>query len=84
SPMEETKLKDQRENIENLLAQLPEQERQVLILRFGLDESSPKTLVAIGEEFSLTRERIRQIEGSALKRLRKIMQKNKLTLSEFI
>ena len=52
------------------LARLSERERRVLTLRFGLDRPAPQTLAEIGEEFALTRERIRQIEARALGKLR--------------
>jgi RNA polymerase primary sigma factor len=44
----------------------------VLILRYGLDNSDPKTLEEIGRRLDLTRERVRQIEGQALKRLSRL------------
>ena len=51
------------------LASLPERERKVLELRYGLDESEPKTLEEIGRRLGLTRERVRQIELDSLRRL---------------
>ena len=59
-----------REEIENLLADLKDRERQVIILRFGLEDGHPRTLEEVGREFSVTRERIRQIEAKALRKLR--------------
>jgi RNA polymerase primary sigma factor len=53
------------------LAELPERERRVLQLRFGLDDDQPKTLREIGEILELSRERVRQIESRALNRLRR-------------
>ncbi|MGD8440455.1 MAG: RNA polymerase sigma factor RpoD/SigA [Holophagae bacterium] len=53
------------------LAELPERERRVLELRFGLDDDQPKTLREIGEILDLSRERVRQIESRALNRLRR-------------
>ena len=58
------------EEISRLLAPLDEREREILKLRFGLDRGEPRTLEEVGEHFNLTRERIRQIEGKALRRLR--------------
>ncbi|HJN18952.1 MAG TPA: RNA polymerase sigma factor RpoD, partial [Armatimonadota bacterium] len=59
-----------REQLENLLGQLNPREREVLKLRFGLDDGYPRTLEEVGQQFSVTRERIRQIEAKALKKLR--------------
>jgi RNA polymerase sigma factor (sigma-70 family) len=56
--------------IEKLLAPLDARERQILRLRFGLDRGEPRTLSEVGECFSLTRERIRQIETRAMAKLR--------------
>ncbi len=59
-----------REQIDTLLADLKERERQVIILRFGLMDGHPRTLEEVGKEFNVTRERIRQIEAKALRKLR--------------
>ena len=53
-----------------LLIALDEREREILWLRFGLDRGEPRTLDEVGEHFSLTRERIRQIEARAMSKLR--------------
>jgi RNA polymerase primary sigma factor len=53
------------------LGELPERERRVLELRFGLEDDQPKTLREIGESLGLSRERVRQIESRALNRLRR-------------
>ena len=53
------------------LADLPQRERRVLELRFGLEDDQPKTLREIGEELGLSRERVRQIESRALNKLRR-------------
>ncbi|MCU0302458.1 MAG: RNA polymerase sigma factor RpoD/SigA [Thermoanaerobaculales bacterium] len=53
------------------LSELPERERQVLELRFGLEDDQPKTLREIGDLLSLSRERVRQLESRALNRLRR-------------
>lgn len=60
-----------REQIEELLTGLTERERQVLELRFGLKDSKTRTLEEVGKYFDVTRERIRQIEGKALSKLKK-------------
>jgi RNA polymerase sigma factor (sigma-70 family) len=56
--------------VDKLLAPLEERERQILRLRYGLDRGEPRTLEEVGSALSLTRERIRQIERSALSKLR--------------
>lgn len=59
-----------REHIDSLLEDLKERERQVILLRFGLKDGHPRTLEEVGKEFNVTRERIRQIEAKALRKLR--------------
>ena len=60
-----------REQIDELLRELTDRERQVLELRFGLKDGRPRTLEEVGKYFDVTRERIRQIEGKALTKLKK-------------
>lgn len=57
--------------LKDALAELPERERRVLELRFGLEDDQPKTLREIGEQLGLSRERVRQIESRALNKLRR-------------
>ena len=64
-----------REQIEELLTGLTERERQVLELRFGLKDGKTRTLEEVGKYFDVTRERIRQIEGKALSKLKKTAKK---------
>jgi RNA polymerase primary sigma factor len=59
-----------RDKIDEVLGTLSAREARVLRLRFGLDDGNPYTLEEVGAKFGLTRERIRQIEGKALRRLR--------------
>ena len=59
-----------REHIDALLEDLKDRERQVIVLRFGLADGHPRTLEEVGKEFNVTRERIRQIEAKALRKLR--------------
>lgn len=59
-----------RAHIDALLGDLKERERQVIVLRFGLEDGHPRTLEEVGKEFNVTRERIRQIEAKALRKLR--------------
>ena len=77
-----TLLKEQlvmlREHIDALLGDLKERERQVIVLRFGLEDGHPRTLEEVGKEFNVTRERIRQIEAKALRKLRHPSRSRKL------
>ena len=59
-----------REHIDSILEDLKERDRQVIVLRFGLEDGHPRTLEEVGKEFNVTRERIRQIEAKALRKLR--------------
>lgn len=59
-----------KDKLENVLNELTPREARVLRLRFGLDDGNEYTLEEVGQKFGLTRERIRQIEGSALRHLR--------------
>ena len=59
-----------REHLEELLSGLSERERNVLKLRFGLEDGHPHTLEEVGKKFNVTRERIRQIEAKALRKLK--------------
>ncbi|MEO7718787.1 MAG: RNA polymerase sigma factor RpoD [Capsulimonas sp.] len=70
SPTESATFVVLREKIEEALDQLTTRERDVLKMRFGLDDGYPHTLEEVGKHFQVTRERIRQIEAKALKKLR--------------
>ena len=59
-----------QEQIEDVFTCLTDREQQVLILRFGLKDGKPRTLEEVGQHFNVTRERIRQIEAKALRKLR--------------
>ncbi len=67
-----------REHIDQLLGDLKERERQVIVLRFGLEDGHPRTLEEVGKEFNVTRERIRQIEAKALRKLRNPVRSKKI------
>jgi len=67
-----------REKIDEALSNLTDRERDVLRMRFGLDDGYPRTLEEVGKCFSVTRERIRQIEAKALKKLRHPSRSRKL------
>jgi RNA polymerase primary sigma factor len=68
-------LKDQVKKVLDLLS---DREREVLQLRFGLDDGRYRTLDEVGKEFKVTRERIRQIESKALRKLRHPSRSRKL------
>lgn len=59
-----------REELANILSTLSTRERKVLELRFGLNDGTPRTLEEVGKEFNVTRERIRQIEAKAIRKLK--------------
>ncbi len=67
-----------REHIDVLLEDLKEREKQVIVLRFGLEDGHPRTLEEVGKEFNVTRERIRQIEAKALRKLRNPIRSKKI------
>ncbi|HET7744103.1 MAG TPA: sigma-70 family RNA polymerase sigma factor [Gaiellaceae bacterium] len=69
SPFDTASLSLRREDVELALSALPERERRVIVLRYGLDGSQPCTLEEVGRAFGVTRERIRQIENNTLKKL---------------
>ena len=67
-----------QEQIEDVFTCLTDREQQVLILRFGLQDGKPRTLEEVGQHFNVTRERIRQIEGKALTKLRNRGKRDKI------
>lgn len=71
SPEDEATATMRREQVYKMLDTLTEREKGVLALRFGMDDGTPRTLEEVGKHFGVTRERIRQIEGKALKKLKK-------------
>jgi RNA polymerase primary sigma factor len=81
-PMEEVMRDNLRESVRESLDGLPEREREVLELRFGLKDGMYHSLEEISNYFGLTRERIRQIESSALRKLRDPKRRN--SLKEFL
>jgi RNA polymerase primary sigma factor len=78
APTEATSQQLLKEQIDRVLDELTEREKKVLQLRFGLKDGQARTLEEVGKEFSVTRERIRQIEGKALRKLRHPSRSRKL------
>jgi RNA polymerase nonessential primary-like sigma factor len=66
--------KDLKKTIDKWLSQLPEKQREVISMRFGLRGHEPRTLEDVGKEICLTRERVRQIQVEALRRLRNVLE----------
>ena len=77
-PSEEASYTLLREQLEEVLSTLTPREEQVLRMRFGLVDGKPHTLEEVGKEFDVTRERIRQIEAKALRKLRHPSRSKKL------
>lgn len=78
TPYDQTSRQLLKEHMEEVLGTLSDRERKVLILRFGLEDGRPRTLEEVGSQFGVTRERIRQIEAKALRKLRHPSRSKKL------
>ena len=78
SPADSAAFSMMREELDNALNSLTDREKQVVRLRFGLEDGRPRTLEEVGKEFNVTRERIRQIEAKALRKLRHPSRSKKL------
>jgi RNA polymerase primary sigma factor len=79
SPDEATIKQSLRANLDQVLSTLSPREERVLRMRFGIDTAVDLTLEEVGKNFSVTRERIRQIEAKALKKLKHPNRKDRLT-----
>jgi RNA polymerase primary sigma factor len=79
SPLDVTAVSLRREHIDYALAALPERERRVIELRFGLHGGQPRTLGEVGRTLGVTRERIRQIENDTLKTLASLPEAQRLS-----
>lgn len=84
SPAKTTEGIKRREEIIKWLELLKEMEREIILMRFGLDGSEPRTLEVIGKQFGITRERVRQIEATALSKLRFITNKRSIKFEELL
>ena len=78
SPYEATSMQMLRENVEEVLGALSDREAKVLKMRFGLNSNKMMTLEEVGKQFGVTRERIRQIEAKALRKLKHPSRRKKL------
>ena len=72
-PFENLREKSYSSDISDMISQLEEREEKIIRLRFGLDGDSPKTLEEVGSIFGITRERVRQLQNIAIKKMRNIM-----------
>src|SRR5580765_5527861 len=77
-PDEQVEVTLRSEALKQALSALPWRERQVIVLRYGLIDSEPKTLEEIGRRLGLTRERVRQVEVESLRRLSKLQEMERL------
>lgn len=78
SPSDYTTKQLLKEELDTILKDLTDREERVLRLRYGLDDNRPRTLEEVGKEFGVTRERIRQIEAKAIKKLKHPNRRKKL------
>ncbi|MBQ0018836.1 MAG: RNA polymerase sigma factor RpoD [Clostridiales bacterium] len=78
SPVDAASYSMLQKQLREVLDTLSEREKKVLILRFGIEDGRPRTLEEVGREFNVTRERIRQIEAKALRKLRHPSRSKKL------
>ncbi len=80
SPSRSAAISILKDRFNNILKDLPKREEKIIRLRFGLNDGSPKTLEEVGRMFNITRERVRQIESKALKKLRHPTRLRKLQM----
>ena len=78
TPLDATSKQLLKEKVDEVLSDLTPREQRVLILRFGLEDGRGRTLEEVGHEFNVTRERIRQIEAKAIRKLRHPSRSRKL------
>ncbi len=71
-PFDEASLRIRSESVQKVLGNLPAREREVLVMRYGLSGKNPRTLEECGEAFGVTRERVRQIETSTLRKIKNL------------
>jgi len=76
SPEESASNQLLKEQVKDLLGTLSDREQKIVRMRFGLDSGKSHTLEEVGQEFAVTRERIRQIEAKAMQKLRALLAEN--------
>ena len=76
SPYQELSDKSLQNDLKETIGTLDRREAQIIKLRFGLEGYNPKTLEEVGQQFNITRERVRQLQNSALSHMREIMHDN--------
>lgn len=72
------------ERVQKILDKLDDRERRILVLRFGLGAEEPHTLEEVAQEFTITRERVRQIEAASLKKIRELLVQEQDSLQNYI
>jgi RNA polymerase primary sigma factor len=72
-----------KRDLEDLMERLPPRESRVLCMRYGIKEDKPRTLEEIGKDMDISRERVRQIESLAVKRLRKMLKEQKRSFEDY-
>ncbi|MEW5895858.1 MAG: sigma-70 family RNA polymerase sigma factor [Candidatus Omnitrophota bacterium] len=77
NPQEQLEEFFNKERARNLLENLTEREQKILLLRYGLEDGTARTLAEIAKEMSVSRERVRQIEGAAIKKIKKMIEDEK-------
>ncbi len=73
-----------RQHLNNWIAELPLPERNIIAMRYGLDNRPPRTLDNIGRQFGITRERVRQIESQAIRKLREYTRIRNIDMSDML
>ena len=76
---EQLEVKTTRKTLTELVAKLPKREAAILRFRYGLDDEPERTLEEVGEQFGVTRERVRQLQNLALKKMRRMIAALEIT-----
>ena len=82
TPFELLRDKNLRDGVSELLEVLDDRERRIILQRFGLDGGKPRTLEEVGQKFGVTRERIRQLQNTALAKLRRALNKKEAVIEK--
>ena len=84
SPEQNVEMVMQHEQVQKLLGMLTDRERQVITLRFGLEDDQPRTLEEVGQILHVTREHIRQIESKALRKLSRRSMSRRIKIMDLL